>query len=363
MSGTALISANSEAFESYGLSASLIAPTCRECGEAFANAANQMIRSDQHHLRVGPTMFLFWTREQAVFNPASLLSDPQEEDVKRLVDSYRTGARDLRTDADSFYALSLSASGGRVVVRDWLDTTVPTAQANLASWFGLQRIVDANSGAIGSYYGVWWLATSLYIREKAKEQMVANVPRALVRCALHGGPLPNWILAQAVARNRAEQGVTRNRAALTKAVLLSQLHDYEEDHMERLDETCKSPGYLCGRLLAELEAAQYQAVRPSSTLVDRFYGAASASPAIVFGSLLRNLQAHMAKLRRDRPAVYRAIDNRIQDITSELGEFPKTLNLKEQALFALGYYHEKAANRTAAIAHATAQEEEEDELR
>ncbi len=131
--------------------------------------------------------------------------------------------------------------------------------------------------------------------------------------------------------------------------------------MERLDTSCKSPGYLCGRLLAELEAAQYQAVRPKATLVDRYYGAASASPAIVFGNLLRGSQAHMAKLRKEKPSAYTAIDARIQDILSDLCEFPKTLNLKEQALFALGYYHQKAANRAAALEHKQAKESEKEE--
>ena len=31
--------------------------------------------------------------------------------------------------------------------------------------------------------------------------------------------------------------------------------------------------------------------------------------------------------------------------------FPPTLSLKEQALFSLGYYHQKAADRAAIIAH------------
>jgi hypothetical protein len=41
------------------------------------------------------------------------------------------------------------------------------------------------------------------------------------RLALNGGELPNWLLYQAVKRNRAEQRVTRPRAALIKMSLLS----------------------------------------------------------------------------------------------------------------------------------------------
>ena len=38
-----LISANSDAFESYGLSASLNAPTCANCGEAFTRGINSLL--------------------------------------------------------------------------------------------------------------------------------------------------------------------------------------------------------------------------------------------------------------------------------------------------------------------------------
>lgn len=358
-SGTAMISANSDAFESYGLSASLISPVCRACGEAFANSANFMIRSDQNHLRVGPTIYLFWTKEEVGFNPVMVLSQPTEEDVLRLMESYRTGqcAADVR--ADGFYALSLSASGGRVVVRDWLETTVATVETNLGRWFALQRLVD-NDGAIGRAFGVYGLAASLYL--KPNEQMVANVPRTMVRCALHGGPMPEALLNQAVIRNRAEQGVTRNRAALIKAVMLSQMNDFKEDYMEKLELSNTSPGYLCGRLLAELEAAQKVAIRPKATLVDRYYGAASSAPATVFGYLMRDFQvAHMSKLRKNRPGIYNAIDSRVQDILQVLGDFPKTLNVREQAMFSLGYYHQKASNRADARARAELKELEAEE--
>jgi len=52
-SGMALISANVPAFESYGLKASLIAPTCQECGERFSKAANALIEGTESHVTVG----------------------------------------------------------------------------------------------------------------------------------------------------------------------------------------------------------------------------------------------------------------------------------------------------------------------
>ena len=119
--------------------------------------------------------------------------------------------------------------------------------------------------------------------------------------------------------------------------------------MEKLEPSNTSPGYLCGRLLAELEAAQKVAISPKATLVDRYYGAASSAPATVFGYLMRDFQvAHMSKLRKNKPGIYYAIDSRVQDILESLGDFPKTLNVREQAMFSLGYYHQKAADRAEA---------------
>ena len=337
-----------DAFHSFGKMQGYVAPTCRACGLAYIKSINFMLEAEQHHISAGPLVYLFWTRGDLEFNVRALLSQPTEEDVRALVGSYRTGRDMPYIQAEAFYALALSASGSRGVVRDWLETTVGHVQANLARWFRIQRLSDAVDSP-GRYYGVYALTASLYPRKAGKpanltdEKSSAGVARSLMRCALHGNPIPSSVLAQAIGRNRAEQGVTRNRAALIKAVLLSQMNDYKEDYMEKLDMTSTSQGYLCGRLLAELEAAQKAAINPKATIVDRYYGAASSAPATVFGNLMRGSRAHMSTLNRDKRGAFIKIDKNIQEILSGLQEFPKTLNLKEQAMFALGYYHQKAA--------------------
>ncbi|MGQ9455529.1 MAG: type I-C CRISPR-associated protein Cas8c/Csd1 [Armatimonadota bacterium] len=345
-SGTQIVSANKEAFESYGLEQALTAPTCRSCGEAYANAINYMLGSNTHHVTVDPVAFVFWTVGESQFSPASFFAKPEPDEVRKLIESYRTGREQRGISPEAFYSLALSASGGRAVVRDWIVSTVPNVQANLARWFALQRIVKPDRVSTDSYlyFGIRKLARSLYPSKGRADKISANTLRTLVRCALHGAPIPTWILAQAVQRNRAEQQVTHERAAIIKAALLIQMNNLEEGFMERLEPTYKSPGYLlCGRLMAELEAAQEHATDPKARLVNRYYGAASSSPATVFGYLLRDFQvAHMAKLRKERPGAYFAIDKRVQEILKDLQDFPRTLSLREQALFSLGYYHQKA---------------------
>jgi CRISPR-associated protein Csd1 len=112
------------------------------------------------------------------------------------------------------------------------------------------------------------------------------------------------------------------------------------------------PAYLCGRVFAVIEAAQRVAVaNVRTTIADRYFGAASATPAYVLGKLVRDArQSHFGKLRRQQPAIYHALDQRLIEILEKLGTFPATLTIEEQARFALGYYHQRAADRAAARA-------------
>ncbi len=349
--GTTLVSANAVAFESYGLERSLIAPTCHNCSELYAKAANSLISGEDTHLTVGPLVYIFWTREKQDFSPVNLLSQPDPEEVKRLLESAWRGREQPGVKEDAFYATAFSSNGGRVAVRDWLETTVKQVRSNLARYFSLQAITG-EFGEESQPMGLYLLCYGLYRdRDDARKNMVANVPRTLLQVALKGGRFPDWLLIQAVKRNRTAQGVTRSRAALIKMVLLSKENSEKEDGMSELDLKNTNPAYLCGRLLAELEALQRAAIPGlNATIIDRFYGTASSAPATVFGHLWRGAQAHLGKLRKERPGAYKAIQQRLEDIQANLIEYPKVLTLENQGIFALGYYHQRAADRAAAIA-------------
>jgi CRISPR-associated protein Csd1 len=338
-SGTALISANAEAFESYGLEASLIAPTCADCGERFTKAANELLSSRSNRLTVGGVAFIFWTREPGIeVSFRALLTDPQPDDVALLLKSLRSGVR-AQVDETAFYATVLSGSGGRAVVRDWIDTTVGAAKDHLASWFEHQRIVDRSGGLLPPL-SIFALGRCT-VREI--RDLPPTTPRALLRSAVQGSPLPWDLLYQAVRRNRAEQAVTSHRAALIKLVLSTHNPWMNGEAMIQIDETNLEPAYRCGRLLAVLEQVQRVAIPGAkATVVDRFFGTASSAPASVFGRLLRGAQPHLAKLERDRRGTYVALQRRLEEVQSGLTAFPRTLTLEQQGLFALGYYHQRA---------------------
>lgn len=351
-----LVTANEKAFESYGFMASETSPISREAGERFGKALNHLLADAKSRVFVGPSAYVFWTRQESAFDPL-LMVRPDAESVRLLFQSPVSGREQSEVGANDFYALALSASGGRAVVRDWLETTVPAAEENLRSWFRAQRMVSTR-GEHADPLGLYALAASAY-RDAGKE-MTPQIPAALVRAAIKGGRLPEDLIARAVRRNRSEGDVTRPRAALMKLVMIYGGGEGARmaEKLEELDRESRDAAYNCGRLLAELEALQRAAIPGvKATIVDRYYGAASSTPASVFGTLMRGHTAHVGKVRKERPGVGMAIQDRIGEITTNIGAtFPTTLTMRDQAVFALGYYHQRAHNRAGARAAREARE-------
>ena len=352
-SGTALVSANAQPFTSYGLQNSLTSPISRVAAEGFTKALNHLIATPNSRMYVGSTAYVFWTREQTEFNPLTYLDKPDPQAVKNLLESPFTSQQAHSLQSNQFYALALSASAARAVVRDWLETTIPNVQRSLRAWFEAQKIVDLY-GESGRPLSVYVLAASAY--RDANKEMLPAVPTALVRVALYGGRLPDDLLARLVRRNRVERDITYPRAALIKLILTTQ-NQVAMAEMQTLNPNPNLEGkdraaYYCGRLLAELESIQRAAIgKVNASLTDRYYGAASSNPASAFPPLMRGARAHLSKLRKNAPGTCNALEERIEDITSNLSDFPKILTMHHQGLFALGYYHQRAANRAAAKAH------------
>ena len=112
--GTTLISANAEAFESYGLKYSRIAPTCGECAELFTTGLNHLLASETQRTALGGAAFVYWTREDiGGFNPLTMFTRPDPGQVGALLESVFTRRESAPFDDTPFYALSLSGSVSR----------------------------------------------------------------------------------------------------------------------------------------------------------------------------------------------------------------------------------------------------------
>ena len=112
------------------------------------------------------------------------------------------------------------------------------------------------------------------------------------------------------------------------------------------------PAYHCGRLMCLLANVQEKANEGreiNAGVVQRYYGAASATPGLVLGRLTRLSQHHLSKIGSDPKSKGLAfwLEGRIAEVWNSLGEkLPATLTLEQQSLFALGYYQQLAFNRT-----------------
>ena len=107
-----------------------------------------------------------------------------------------------------------------------------------------------------------------------------------------------------------------------------------------LDESNTNVGYRLGRLFAVLEKIQEEA-NPgiNATIRDRYYGAASSTPVIVFSILLKLKNHHLSKL--EKPGRVVNMEKRIGEIMENLSDFPARLSLEDQGRFAIGYYHQR----------------------
>jgi CRISPR-associated protein Csd1 len=104
-----------------------------------------------------------------------------------------------------------------------------------------------------------------------------------------------------------------------------------------MDATSRNVPYRLGRLFATLEKLQEEALPGANTTIrDRFFGAASATPVTVFPRLVRGAQPHLGKVKR---SVF--FEKLIQEIVAPVASFPSHLSLEEQGLFTLGYYHQR----------------------
>ena len=163
----------------------------------------------------------------------------------------------------------------------------------------------------------------------------------LLRAVLTGGRYPATLLNGVTMRIRAEQDVTRGRAAILKAYYLrnSPTDLNKEVFTVSLNETTNVP-YILGRLFSVLEAVQSDA-NPgiNTTIKDRYFNSACATPALVFPTLLKLAQKHLQKLPDGKAVFYNKQITELAALVPESG-FPARLSLPEQGKFEIGYYHQ-----------------------
>lgn len=256
-----------------------------------------------------------------------------------------TGAY-LDDDGDNqFYILGLAPNAARIAIRFWQVGTISEFALRVRQYFDDFAIVKPPKEP--EYYSIWRILVNIATQDKS-ENIPPNLAGDFIRSILDGTPYPATLMQAVLRRIRSdtENRVKPIRAALIKAYLnryyrFYPSYDYKEVNME-LDVNQTSVGYQLGRLFAVLEKIQEEA-NPgiNTTIRERFYGSACATPVTVFANLLRLKNHHLAKLEnRGRTVNFERL---LGEIMGNLSDFPAHLNLHAQGLFAIGYYHQRQA--------------------
>ena len=107
-----------------------------------------------------------------------------------------------------------------------------------------------------------------------------------------------------------------------------------------VNETSTYLPYVLGRLFSVLEEVQ-EAANPgiNTTIKDRYFNSACATPVSAFPTLIKLSQKHLQKLPAGRAVYY---NRQITDLMAQLPDtgFPARFNLPEQGAFEIGYYHQ-----------------------
>jgi CRISPR-associated protein Csd1 len=378
-SGSPLVSFNASAFTSYGLDSNENAPIAREVAEACATALQRLLHpafpdprpqfrdqvmARRNYRLSDDAVACFWSDVGAASPFLDAFPGLFESDPAMVADMFRSVWRGRPApvpESASFFVLILGGAQGRIIVRDWFTTSAADASRHLARHFAGLTIVrntpPRRDGTVQEAFPLRVLLSSLapFGRTDAIPPAVAA---EVFSAALRGTQYPISLLQRAIERSRAEVGYSDwadlerrdARASLIKAVLnrRRQSHSSYPEITVALDPSNTNPGYLCGRLMAIVERLQQAALGDvNATVVDRFFGAASATPRAVFTRLLRGARHHARKAgdEQAKPGLARMLEGQLDAICVHFDPknngFPAFLDLEQQGLFMLGYHQQR----------------------
>ncbi|GFN33932.1 type I-C CRISPR-associated protein Cas8c/Csd1 [Paenibacillus xylaniclasticus] len=350
-SGGSIVSFNGEVFTSYGKKQSLNAPVSKKAAAEYTKALNMLLESKQRII-VGDMTLVFWSEKETAFESefAALFEEPPKdnpdegvEKIKALFHSIHSGAYVEDSSRTRFYIAGLSPNIARVSIRLWQTGTVSEFAARIRQYFEDFSIVKPANEP--EYYSLWRILVNIAVLDKS-ENIPPNLAGEFMRAILEGTPYPTTLLQAVLRRIRSdtENRVKPVRAALIKAYLNRYLRYYPNQSYKEvgqaLDTNQTSIGYHLGSLFAVLEKIQEEA-NPgiNATIRERYYGGACTTPVTVFPNLLRLKNHHLAKLDHTGRVIY--FEKLLAEVMGNVNKFPAHLNLQEQGMFAVGYYHQR----------------------
>lgn len=354
-SGAALVSFNAPAFESYGRSQSFNAPVGKYAEYAYTTALNYLLSHREYTEQIGDTTIICWAESAKEEYPAAFweVIDPprdNQEDVIRMFQSIKNNGyidyKKVELDSEQkFYIMGLAPNAARLAVRFFYENSFGNILKNIIRHYDCMDIVKP-ARETREYLGIEDMLDQTVNQKSRDKKLVSNMSSAVLKAIVSGSRYPASLYMSTIMRIRVEQGnITWGRAAIDKAYLIRNYGWEEgEGYMECREES-QEVAYILGRLFAVLEFIQRRASGDIKTTIrDRYFNAACASPASVFPVLLKLKNSHLRKLERDSMGTKIHYEQEVTELMGKLEEFPKRLSLEEQGKFHIGYYHQMQKN-------------------
>ena len=357
-SGAALVSFNAPAFESYGKEQSYNAPVGQYAEFAYTTALNYLLNQREYRFPMGDSMVVFWAEsgEQEYQRIFFSSLDPQpdnQEQIRKVFENLKRGIwvdlEDINLDMNQkFYILCLAPNAARLSVRFFYQNSFGNILKNIEKHYSRMEIVRP-SRENRAYLGIRPMLMETVNQKSKDKSPVPNMAAMVLKAVLSDDRYPASLYTDTLIRIRAEQEkVTCGRAAIIKAFLIQNYKWKKGEYYMGLNEECKDPAYVLGRLFAVLEFVQKDAADQNinTTIRYRYFNSACTAPALIFPTLLKLKNSHIKKLERKslrKKFEYECLVTTLMeklDMTEETEGFPRCLSLEEQGKFMLGYYHQ-----------------------
>jgi len=343
-SGASLISFNLDAFCSYEHLQGDNSPISEASAFKYGAMLNRYLEfGSRNKLQVGELSLVFWADgpEADAANIENLFASLIEPDVSGIVpfDLPEAKTRLGKAARADFHVLGISPNSARLIVRFHVQDSFENILVHLLEHQNLMRIQNA-AGLEELSLGRTLSGTAMFAKaEHLSCSLVAN----FVTRVLAGEPYPHQVLQAVIMRLRSDKKTTLSRVALLKAILI---RNYGIPLAPALDPENNETHYLLGRLLATFDFVEQEARggglgTPVSAV---HYAVASSNPARCFPTLALKATQNIDKIRARKPALsvicHRLIDDLLPKAALKMVRM-STQDLCQQALFAVGCYHQR----------------------
>lgn len=388
-SGDALICFDKAAFCSYGLKQGANAPVSETAFGAVKSALDKLLEDAPV---LAGMKFVHWydtdvePEEDPILQSDNLFAGMADEDdgdeeedetpssleqeqaeraarrkADRLVESVKTGERDVLLGNTNYHILLLTGVGGRVMIRRYEQGSYRQLKERLEQWNqDLELINPFGSGTIPSCKLTARLLRLLSYQKVDREPFkrlgkeLAGITPSVLMSILSGTTLPDAVAVRSLQYIRSqmfldEDETNRDRrlfeigwACQWLKVWLVRNQKKGAVIMSEYNAQASDPAYQSGAMMA-IYAAIQNAASPdvNVTVVQRYYASAIQTPALVIGRLSQLSVHHLGKIENRWLANY--YKTLLEETSAKIeGPIPTVLRLEEQSAFALGYYQMSA---------------------